>query len=352
MRLGRLVITLLTAVVTVAALLTAPAPAAAVGPVQLGNASHAVKGCNVRRTPGALVIYTRAWGTSTRTNRHGFEAAVVRGKVVRVAGGRGNMRIPRRGVVLSGRGASRTWLRNNAWVGQRAVIPRCRRRPPTPPPPPAELLPDLGMREITDVSLDTTSTPGTSKLRFTTVIVNVGQGPLELLGERDDTESEMTTQQRIFSADGSSRMRDTPARMYYAGDGHTHWHVRDLATYDLVLTSTEEQIGTQEKHGFCFADNSQYTSTTDEYYETCGRDPEVLTQTMGLSPGWADTYLAKLADQYIDVTDLPEGTYRMRLTADADNWFTESDEDNNGNWADLEITSDSATVVDTGGDLF
>lgn len=353
-------------------------PATAVTSVKLGKATRAVKGCDVRRTPDSLVIYTRAWGSSTRTNRHGFEAAVVGGKVIRVADRRGNMRIPRRGVVLSGNGTSRRWLRKNAWVGRRAVIPRCPRRTPvaspsatptptpsptatpsptptptpTPPPAPTALLPDLGMRGVTEVSLDTTSTPGTKKLRFTAIVVNAGAGRLEVTGERTDTTSDMTTVQRIFYSDGSSTTRDTPARMYFAGDGHSHWHVRDFASYDLVITSTGSRVGTQAKHGFCFWDTYRFTSPDPAFYTTCGKNPAVSTQNMGISPGWGDKYPAKLTSQYIDVTGLQPGTYRMRLTADADNWFSESNENNNGNWADIAITPSSASVVASGGDLF
>src|SRR5512145_2423307 len=92
----RLVIAMLTSGVILAGLvISTSSPATAVTSVKLGKATRAVKGCDVRRTPDSLVIYTRAWGSSTRTNRHGFEAAVVGGKVIRVADRRGNMRIPR-----------------------------------------------------------------------------------------------------------------------------------------------------------------------------------------------------------------------------------------------------------------
>jgi subtilase family serine protease len=34
-------------------------------------------------------------------------------------------------------------------------------------------------------------------------------------------------------------------------------------------------------------------------------------------------------DQYIDITGLKSGRYRLQATADASNWFTESNESNN-----------------------
>jgi hypothetical protein len=53
--------------------------------------------------------------------------------------------------------------------------------------PAADRLPDLGMAPLTDLSIDTTTIPGRRLLRFTTVIVNVGQGPFETIGSRPDT---------------------------------------------------------------------------------------------------------------------------------------------------------------------
>jgi len=32
--------------------------------------------------------------------------------------------------------------------------------------------------------------------------------------------------------------------MYFAGDGHTHWHVRDLETYELIRSDNGSKVGT------------------------------------------------------------------------------------------------------------
>jgi hypothetical protein len=58
---------------------------------------------------------------------------------------------------------------------------------------------------------------------------------------------------------------------------------------------------------------------------------------MGLSTGWGDRYGASLPDQYIDVTELEDGKYRLRATADASNWFKESNDKNNKTWVDLTL---------------
>ena len=73
---------------------------------------------------------------------------------------------------------------------------------------------------------------------------------------------------------------------------------------------------------------------------------------MGVQSGWADRYGATLVDQYVAVTCLGDGGYRVRLTVDADDWFREIDETNNSNWTDLEIRGNTVTVGASGGAVF
>ena len=60
---------------------------------------------------------------------------------------------------------------------------------------------------------------------------------------------------------------------------------------------------------------------------------------MGLSPGWGDKYGQALVGQYIDITGLSPGKYRLIGTADADDWFLESDNTNNSTWVDIRLTA-------------
>ena len=207
-------------------------------------------------------------------------------------------------------------------------------------PPPADRLPDLRMARLSDISLETTS--GRRLLRFTTVVVNVGRGAFELLGTRSAGSPTMAVQQRVYDDAGGSRYRRTSASMYWSGDGHQHWHVRDLQTYELVRLDNGSRVGTGAKHGFCFWDNTRFRlslagAPQSEVYRGCG----VATDTavwIGLSVGWGDRYGATIVDQYIDVTGLVSGNYRLRATADDANWFVEVDDLNNVTWVDLSIS--------------
>jgi hypothetical protein len=75
--------------------------------------------------------------------------------------------------------------------------------------------------------------------------------------------------------------------------------------------------------------------------------PDTLSTGMGLSVGWADTYHANIAFQYVDITGLPNGKYRLTATADPNNQAIESDYSNNSVWAKLEINSNSVRVLQT-----
>ena len=49
----------------------------------------------------------------------------------------------------------------------------------------------------------------------------------------------------------------------------------------------------------------------------------LLKLRVGLSVGWGDIYPARFAGQRIDITDVPDGTYLLCLTADPSNEFVE-----------------------------
>jgi hypothetical protein len=216
-------------------------------------------------------------------------------------------------------------------------------------PPPADRLPDLRMDRLTDLSIETTG-DGRKLLRFTTVIVNVGTGPFELHGSRTAGDPTMGVDQRVHDSAGGSRDVGTAASMYYSGDGHDHWHVRDLETYEL--SRWDGPVGSGAKHGFCFRDDVPFRTSlpfapTFPVYRGCGGAGDTTVEA-GLSVGWGDRYAATLVDQYIDVTDVGPGSYRLTATADAEDWFLESDDGNNDTWVDLRIGRREVAVTGYG----
>jgi hypothetical protein len=218
--------------------------------------------------------------------------------------------------------------------------------------------PDLGMDQLRDFSIQTVN--GRRLLRFTAKIVNVGGCAFEVHGQRASTSTaDMTTvYQRIFNDAGGYRDVLTPAAMFYAGDGHTHWHLRNLEGYELDRLDNGVKVGTGAKSGFCFFDSERYQRFTaagvpaSPVYtssNSCASgQPGALSAMEGLSIGWGDVYHASLPDQYIDITGLNSGRYRLKATADPSNWFIEVNESNNFTWVDIQLKGSGLRIIGYG----
>lgn len=229
-----------------------------------------------------------------------------------------------------------------------------------------DLMPDLGMGQLRDFSVET-SAAGRRQLRFTAQIVNVGYGPFEVVATRTTTaafnpareecgrpyySAPYRIQQRIYSTGGGFRNQYTPFTLCWGGDGHGHWHMRYLQRYELLRADGKwMQPARSVKSGFCFFDNARYQTGLPEapQQETYVQEPPTSAcragepgareVKMGLSVGWGDDYHASLPDQYIDVTGLQPGRYRLKATADPSNWLREAREDNNVTYAEFDLTA-------------
>jgi hypothetical protein len=210
-----------------------------------------------------------------------------------------------------------------------------------------ESLPDLGMLHPRNLQIENTS-DGRKLLRFASIVVNVGAGPFEVHGQRPTGASTMTTTQRIFDDAGGYRDVPTDAVIFWGGDGHNHWHVQDLLDFELVRLDNGIKVGNFAKQGFCFYDNYLYGSSDPAFYRArtgaCGGGLSASETTMGLSVGWGDRYGKALPGQYIDITGLTAGRYRLLGTADANDWFTESNNANNVSWVDIQLNPDTGKV--------
>jgi hypothetical protein len=205
----------------------------------------------------------------------------------------------------------------------------------------ADRLPDLGMARLSGLSVGWSN--GHRVLRYSTTIVNVGSGRFELHGQRASTaDPQMSVIQRVYDDAGGWRDIATSAAMIYAGDGHNHWHVRDLQLQE-VFRLDGTSAGRSDKRGFCFWDNVRYQLTlpgapqSPVYQESGCGDQTSLTTGVGLSVGWGDIYPASLPDQNVNITGLADGRYRLVVTADPGGWFAESNETNNSTWVDFEL---------------
>ncbi len=212
------------------------------------------------------------------------------------------------------------------------------------------LLPDLAMAPLGDFQIQWVN--GRRLLRFTAMMVNVGAGHFELRGSRPNTSQPMHMTQVVY--DGTSRSASvvqqipTDAVASYAGDGHNHWHVDEMMRYDMWGGGGTFRGA---KVGYCFLDSDPWATGlpgyNGSYYRgsMCSTNPSILNNRMGISVGWGDEYEWYLAWQWVDITNVPAGTYVVRASVDPNGSFTESSEANQCAWARVRFGGSSSAVT-------
>jgi hypothetical protein len=155
--------------------------------------------------------------------------------------------------------------------------------------------------------------PGARRLlRFDLWTPNVGRGDIAL---------------------GSPTAPNRPPGMFEFGLCHNHWHLRGYADYRLfALDGREAAVG--HKQSFCIEDTEPYV----EGAPPVEASQRFVCSNQGLHAGWADVYGRGLDCQYVDVTDVAPGTYRLRAAVNVERAITESRYDDNEATLVVEIT--------------
>jgi Lysyl oxidase len=232
--------------------------------------------------------------------------------------------------------------------------------------PVRRLLPDLAFRSTERISFDTPSfpifepdpPPGSSCfvsemvedgaqncLRFDQIIANESNGPLELwftvpTGSSDDA---FPVTQRVHYSDGTTK--DQAGGEVHFHPIHGHYHYESFATSELWASNAQgEKLGSApataaKKVSFCIADirldkwgqkgDGPRTYMAPDCLLPAFSDAEGDHYRQGLTPGWADVYDWYIPDQYIEVTGVPDGYYRLEFCADPGNTIEETNEDDN-----------------------
>ncbi|MCA0238661.1 MAG: T9SS type A sorting domain-containing protein [Bacteroidetes bacterium] len=94
--------------------------------------------------------------------------------------------------------------------------------------------------------------------------------------------------------------QNTPSTQFYWDPCHNHWHYRGYAEY-LLYDENGSRLSIGTKNGFCVLDLECNDGGTGQY--GCGN--------MGISVGCGDIYGSGLPCQWVDITDLPAGTYTL-----------------------------------------
>jgi hypothetical protein len=207
-------------------------------------------------------------------------------------------------------------------------------------------LPDLTMGPIETATAGIQEGTNLPVVRVDATIVNKGAGDFVISAKRDwPWSGEWTVYQRISEAAGGYTERATPGGLIFTGAPHAHWHVKDMEAHRLERIDTGEVLSEVIKQGFCPFDTNAYhpdlpgAPPAPVFLESdCQGAAWVTSLHMGTSVGWGDLYPWHMVEQSIDLTGIPDGTYRIREIADPYDWFEESDETNNETWIDVEIT--------------
>jgi hypothetical protein len=193
---------------------------------------------------------------------------------------------------------------------------------------------------------------GSRQLRFGTTISNAGPGELVVAANRATSDSSWEVSQQVVAADGavvgSFPMNVQPV---WAGDGHNHWHLPDIADYRLVRSSDGAVVGANHKIGFCLFDKlvdaRAQTPSRREFPDdmVCAHgDPAATKIRMGLSVGYCDIYWWATPGQSVDITGLPDGDYRLEGKADGANALHQTEPADDVDRVDFRLTGNATAA--------
>ena len=203
-------------------------------------------------------------------------------------------------------------------------------------------------------------------LRFDQVIANVGDGPFELRYRMEGVATEQQLRQRVFSSDGS--FDEFTVDTYEFHPTHAHFHYKNFGQaflYRLHPDGSLEKVRESRKNGFCMIDVENTRFGLDDhglpykgeaprsyYFPRCNapteRDAHGTYMVNGISVGWADVYNWFLADQYIEISGVPDGLYVIETVANPIRTVRETSFDDNAARATIRLSGDSVTLVGDG----
>jgi len=197
-------------------------------------------------------------------------------------------------------------------------------------------IPDLRALPAHDISTEHNSDDGHDYLDFGATIWNGGTGPLDLEGFREGDSQTMQAVQYIYT-DGQPDAGQVVGQFEFdTRPGHNHWHMEDVAQYDL-LDSTGRRAVLSEKQSFCLAPTdpinllargADWATDQADLSSSCQGEDAIWLREV-LPAGWGDTYYQAKAGQSFDITDLPNGSYRIRVITDPNHTLIETSYSNN-----------------------
>jgi hypothetical protein len=191
---------------------------------------------------------------------------------------------------------------------------------PTMNTPDPNTIPDLAALPAWGMSVNYND--GREYLTFGATVWNAGPSALVVEGFRRPNSSIMDAYE-YFTRYGKRIGRKKVGTMEYdARVGHQHWHFHDFATYELLDENQANPVRSG-KEAFCLANtdaidllvhNAKWRLNFDDLGSVCGNSSSTFVRE-ALSVGYGDTYSQARPGQAFDITDLPNGTYYIRISA-------------------------------------
>jgi hypothetical protein len=194
-------------------------------------------------------------------------------------------------------------------------------------------------------------------LRFANRVGNAGEGPLEMRLTGVEAAKAVAGQgkhvQRIHNSDGTYTDREAGVANYHTT--HEHFHFMNLVEfrlhkYDAVSDTRGERIGGAYKTGICLMDiglialGMPHTSLPN-WDVTCFYAGAQQEWNMSLSPNWFDLYGAYNHENYVDITNVPDGVYELVATSNVDGRVAESDVTDNEGSVVIQLKGNQVSVL-------
>ena len=217
------------------------------------------------------------------------------------------------------------------------------------------LYPDL--RAIVPAHLQLVNEHQQETLRFSNGVANTGAGPWSLRPDPPLSEATTTTTAIQEFRDSTAYYKcgeapkqvtacynvvaEHPAGTFEYHPAHNHWHIGDVALFEVRKGSPTGPIvgGNSIKTTFCLIDWYKIDDNSpagERVFFDCYKGHQ------GVSPGWVDQYHQSTSGQQLDLTGVAEANdYYLVTTTNYARTYVETDYTNNTEWVKFRLYQDS-----------
>lgn len=208
--------------------------------------------------------------------------------------------------------------------------------------PDPSTLPDLISLPAFAMRINHSKKNGHDYLRFGANVWNDGPADLVVEGFRQPGEAVMDAFQYFYDNGVAVGRAPTGTLMYDTRGDHQHWHFQQFANYAL-LDATQTNAYYSDKEAFCLVptdpinlagEGAEWFPYSIGFTTACGRRDSIWIRET-LDAGWGDTYYQWVAGQSFDITNLPNGHYFIRVTANPGDLLYERNTGNNESLREL-----------------